>query len=477
MNIAMMTMIGNYQKMVMNPNTKQNVEGKPEKALFGSLLIELQGMSAMTDEKEIHAEEMEENFLKLIEKIEAMISNLVKQGEGPHGKGMDWKETIRGAKEAASGGLFSKVVSSMKELEQQFIPEATFSDLSVENQELALTFKELTSLMKAVNENGESSMFNLVSSSFTGKEIPSNSIPVNTEKDIHKTWQEMRKIIQTFTEDHSSSQVPHKAGKEMKELMQKFMQLVESLPSKEKGLGQGALERVSKEASIQERQVFYKLVHMYQNRMDVPKSYHQQTPVTGKDIVKWVKQALGEEVQQDSNLQASKHQPLSNVSTIPMTKVEQHVIHMNQTQDGSSSQKQLISEMERIIQSSRMFANPKGNMEMLIKLKPGNLGDLSVRFAQINGELAVKILVTSQAAKEMLEGNKSQLRHMFSPQQVVIEKVEASALHQQMHEQLDSGKKDQDQQREQKHDFEQDHVEDSNDEELSFHEILMNEKV
>ncbi|WP_146816452.1 flagellar hook-length control protein FliK, partial [Halobacillus faecis] len=266
-------------------------------------------------------------------------------------------------------------------------------------------------------------------------------------------------------------------GKEMKESMQKFMKLVESLPNNDKGLGQSVLNRVTKEASIQERQVFKKLIHMYQNRMDVPKTYHQQTPVTGKEIVQWVKQALGEEVQHESKSEASKHQPISNGSVLPMTKVEQHVIHMNKNQESSSSTKQVIHELERIIQSSRMFTNPKGNMEMLIKLKPGNLGDLTVKFAQINDEMAVKILVTSQAAKEMLEGNKTQLRHMFSPQQVVIEKVEASALQQQLHDHLDSSKQDQDQQQKHMHDFDHEHVEDRQDEELSFHEILMNEKV
>ncbi|MYL48693.1 hypothetical protein GLV98_04325 [Halobacillus litoralis] len=475
-NTAMMTVLGNSQKMMMNPNTQQKGEGEPGGGLFGSLLMDFQRMTSLTDAKEVKTEETTAKFVALIEKIETMISNLVQQGEWPEGEGLNWRETLQRAKETASEGLISSMISPMKKLEQEFIPENTFSDLSVGKQDLAATFKELTSLMTTVTSRSESSMLNLSLSSSTGEKFPFTSNPVNTEETLHKTWQEMRSIIQTFAGNGPSPHVSHKAGKEMKELMQKFMQLVESLPNKAKGPGHGLLERVTKDASIQERQVFNKLVHMYQNRMDVPKSYHQQTPVTGKDIVKWVKQTLGEEVQQDSKLQASKHQLLSNVSMMPMTKVEQYVIQMNQNQEGSSTSKQLLSEMERIIQSSRMFTNPKGNMEMLIKLKPGNLGDLTVKFTQINGEMAVKILATSQAAKEMLEGNKTQLRHMFSPQQVVIEKVEASALQQQLQEHMDSGNKERDQQQH-NHDLEQDHVEDSEDGELSFHEILMNEKV
>ncbi|WLR46946.1 flagellar hook-length control protein FliK [Halobacillus litoralis] len=476
MNTGMMTILGNSQKMVMNPNTKQKGEDKLEGALFGSLLIEFQGMTSLTDSKEVKIEENTEKIIELIEEIETLISNLVEQGEWSGGEGLDWRETIQRAKEAASEGLFSNIISPMVQLGQRFIPEDNFSDLTVEKQNLGLAFKELTSLMTTVTGKNESSLLRLPSS-FNGKETLSSSNPVNIEENLHKTWQVMRKTIQTFIEEDPSPHLSHKAGKDMKELMQKFMQLVNSLTNKENGVGQDVLERVMKKASNEEQKVFNKLIQMYQNRMEVPKTYHQQTPVTGKEVVRWVKQALGEEVQQDAKLQASKNQPLSNGSTMPMTKVEQYVIHLNQSQEASSSQKQVIHELERIIQSSRMFTNPKGNMEMLIKLKPGNLGDLTVKFAQINGEMAVKILVTSQAAKEMLEGNKTQLRHMFSPQQVVIEKVEASAVQQHLQEQMESSNKDRGQPRDHNHDYEQDEGKDPENEELSFQEILMNEKV
>ncbi|MGR9050151.1 flagellar hook-length control protein FliK [Halobacillus faecis] len=476
MNTGMMTVLGNSQKMVMNPNTKQKAEGKPEGALFGSLLINFHAMNSMSDSKEVKLEETTEKFIALIEEIETIISNLVEQGASSGGEGVEWKEIVQRAKEAASEGLFSNIISPMIQLEQKLIPEDNFSDLTFEKQNLVVTFKELTSLMTTVTAKNDSSLLHLPSS-FNGIETSSSSNPVETEENLHKTWQAMREIIQTFIEEGPSPHLSHKAGKDMKELMQKFMQLVDSLPNKENGLGQDVLERVMKKASNEEQKVFNKLIQMYQNRMEVPKTYHQQTPVTGKEVVRWVKQALGEEVQQDTKLQSSNHQPLSNGSSMPITKVEQHVIHMNQSQEGSSSQKQVIHELERIIQSSRMFTNPKGNMEMLIKMKPGNLGDLTVKFAQINGEMAVKILVTSQAAKEMLEGNKTQLRHMFSPQQVVIEKVEASAMQQQLQEQMESSDKDRGQPRDHNHDYEQDEGEDPENEELSFHEILMNEKV
>lgn len=476
MNTALMTLSGPSHKKVMNSIMKKEEEGATEEVLFGSILLDLQGRTTVSIPEESNLKETKEKFMELFNKIEAMISNLIEQGEWSDGQGAYWNETIRNAKGVVSEGLFSKIISPMEELGQQLIAEEPLADLSEQTQELAGTFKELALLLKTVTTKSESSLQHLTPL-FTGEEVVSASNPDRIEKNLHKTWQEMKSIIQTFHEKDPSPQASHKAGKEMKELLQKFMHLVESLPN-HKSTGQGVLERITQEGTLQERQVFSKLIHMYQNRTDVPKTYHQQTPLTGKDIVKWVKQAMGEDLQQEPKLQAPKYQPLSNNVTMPMTKVEQHVIHMNQNQESTSSQKQMIQQLEKIIQSSRLLTNPKGSMEMLIKLKPGNLGDLTVKFAQVNGEMAVKILVTSQAAKEMLEGNKTQLRHMFSPQQVVIEKVESSALQQQLHEQMDSSSKDREQPNDHnQHVEEQDDMEMTENEELSFHEILMNEKV
>jgi flagellar hook-length control protein FliK len=109
-------------------------------------------------------------------------------------------------------------------------------------------------------------------------------------------------------------------------------------------------------------------------------------------------------------------------------------------------------------------------------LRPDNLGEMMVRFTQINGEMTVKILVTSQAAKEMLESNIHQLKNMFSPHQVAIEKQEAiiqsaSAQKEQDSEQL----KDQaEQQSESNQSNQQESQSNENSFERQFEELLMN---
>lgn len=106
-----------------------------------------------------------------------------------------------------------------------------------------------------------------------------------------------------------------------------------------------------------------------------------------------------------------------------LSQQEQLVIHMSRPQQSTStnSSQPLIEQLQKIIQSTR-FNQIGGQKQLSIQLKPANLGDMVVKFTQMDGQMAVKISVTTQAAKEMLESNIQQLRHMFSPNQVVIER-------------------------------------------------------
>ncbi len=129
-----------------------------------------------------------------------------------------------------------------------------------------------------------------------------------------------------------------------------------------------------------------------------------------------------------------------------------------------------------MIKSSRLFQNGNGQSEMNIRLKPQHLGDMNIKILQMNGEMTVKITVTTQAAKDILENNVNQLRHMFSPQQVVVDKSDIASGEQffSQEEKEAGGFKDQ-----QPSQSEDDHdAEDSSEEEtVSFKELLVNEQV
>jgi flagellar hook-length control protein FliK len=100
-----------------------------------------------------------------------------------------------------------------------------------------------------------------------------------------------------------------------------------------------------------------------------------------------------------------------------------------------------------------------------------------VQLTKVDGEMLVKITATTQAAKEALESNVRQLRHMFSPQQVVIEKQDPQqvAVEKQAFQQNDDQMSESSDQNNQNS---QNDSEKSGEEVgLSFEEVLINERV
>src|SRR5699024_7038317 len=160
-----------------------------------------------------------------------------------------------------------------------------------------------------------------------------------------------------------------------------------------------------------------------------------------------------------------------------MSKIEQYVIHLNHTQSGSSVEQQIIDEFQKIMQTSKLLSQPNGRMQLSLSLRPENLGDVMIRFVQIDGEMAVKITVSSQAAKEILEKNLHQLRNVFSPHQVVIERQKLNLqseneLQQNHHEEEESCE-----QQEEQHQNQDDGQHEIEYFEMFLKKILMNEKV
>lgn len=222
--------------------------------------------------------------------------------------------------------------------------------------------------------------------------------------------------------------------------------------------------------------VWQDLVHNFQNRtsMNQRNQYQLDAKISNTDVVRWLSHALDAEVQ--SQIEKVTVQPAA-LSTMPISKVEQFVIHINQTQGNTSPDKQLMEQFQKIMDTNRLtgLQNSRGNLA--ITLKPGNLGEMLVRFTQVNGEMMVKILVTSAAAKDMLEGNLHQLRNMFSPHQVVIEKQDAAIPQSQAAQNEQSSTEQHDEKEEQNHPENQQKQGEDDSFSSIFEDLVLNEKV
>ncbi|MCF6137110.1 flagellar hook-length control protein FliK [Pseudalkalibacillus berkeleyi] len=113
-------------------------------------------------------------------------------------------------------------------------------------------------------------------------------------------------------------------------------------------------------------------------------------------------------------------------STTPslMSKVEQLVIHA--PQDGDSHAR-FTNEIAKVMNRGRLLTLPNGSTQISIKLFPENLGALDVQIVQRNGEIAAKIIASTAQAKELIETNLNQLRHVLQGQNVTVNQIEVSS--------------------------------------------------
>lgn len=309
------------------------------------------------------------------------------------------------------------------------------------------------------------------------KNVPMfTNIQVSTEgmdnQAIQKQFEAMLAKVETILSQVTDQKSVSKAAPALVKLLEQWTVLEKKQNTKQTSFIQDLSKGSSKEQAI-----WRELVQSFQkrNQLASKQQYNSDAKVTSNDVTKWLQNAMNNQAKAET---ASGQQSMSNISSMPMSRVEQHVIHMNLTQNAKPVDQQLIDQFQKVMKTSNFLAMQNGTSQLNITLRPENLGDMMVKLTQINGEMTVKIVVTSLAAKEMLETNMHQLRNMFSPQQVVVEKQELSS------QQAQTQQKDQEEQnmgggeQGQSNHSEQDEDQQSEEDfQTQFENILMNEKV
>ncbi|MBS3680047.1 flagellar hook-length control protein FliK [Ornithinibacillus massiliensis] len=235
-----------------------------------------------------------------------------------------------------------------------------------------------------------------------------------------------QKLVEVFTKFESLVR-DVSTEEEFKRIAPKLLDLLKQWTSLEKDLSNHEKQAKSLELTgTKENQLWKELVVAYQNRATLSNKlqYQNDAQVTTKDVVRWLENALHNQ-QGTENVMPSQNTSFSSHTYVP--KLEQYVIFVNQNMSGQVVEQQLMEQFHQVLKTSKFLSMPNGMNQLSISLRPENLGEMMVRLTEINGEMTVKIVVSTQAAKDMLESNISQLKHMFSPQQVVIERQDVGA--------------------------------------------------
>src|SRR5699024_10046101 len=130
---------------------------------------------------------------------------------------------------------------------------------------------------------------------------------------------------------------------------------------------------------------------------------------------RWLQQALSAQNIQTEEMTTVPATNTPNTSQhVSMSHVEQYVIHINESDRVERVQEQLVRQFEAVMKESRFLRSPQLT-QLSFTLNPNHLGHVQVQLMEVNGEMTVKMIASSLAAKEMLESNIHQLKHMFAP--------------------------------------------------------------
>lgn len=166
--------------------------------------------------------------------------------------------------------------------------------------------------------------------------------------------------------------------------------------------------------------ILNELLNLFEKRQSLTnqKIYSIDASISQTDIKKWLQQAL--ERHALPTIDHASHHVNSN-QPLQMSATEQYVVQASNTERVDAISRNLVSDVQNIVNRSQFLKQP-GLEQLTFTLRPASLGEVTIRLVQVDGTMTVKFLVASQAAKQLFEANLHQLKPMFAPNQVVIER-------------------------------------------------------
>ncbi len=158
-----------------------------------------------------------------------------------------------------------------------------------------------------------------------------------------------------------------------------------------------------------------------------------------EDVKKMLEQLLGKPLTTENSIATSTEsstdideQGIDSTAKVEIGKDSMPLMNANQrTETITLSEapktvvnKQFVQQFTEIMQSSKFTTTSTGTQQLIIRLNPDNLGSITVKLVHENGEMTAKIIASSTSAKELIESNLQQIRHVIPTQNIVVEKFD-----------------------------------------------------
>lgn len=144
-----------------------------------------------------------------------------------------------------------------------------------------------------------------------------------------------------------------------------------------------------------------------QVQQEAPKTTFQQT-------VQQVTQTTKVETE-TTQVTAQNQQPVTQTKTVTVTLPAEK----------PAQSEALLKEIQNLINRSQLSGQP-GNMKLLLKLFPENLGQIRIELVQQNGVLTARLLASTAIGKELLDTNLNQLKASFAAQNIQMDRVDVT---------------------------------------------------
>lgn len=244
---------------------------------------------------------------------------------------------------------------------------------------------------------------------------------INSESTVYDQVAQIVEVMELLKQIKDSQEPTN-----LKEISSRLLPILQQWDTFKQQVDEEKATEVLKEQLTKEQFAIWRLLESnLDKRNHFAHQYGQEAQTTRADLIKWIQGALDRYTDTERVIPA----PVSPHQAIPMTEVQQYTVHIQGLDRIDRVSEELTQKVINIINESRLLTSKQNGIQQLnqltIVLRPEHLGNITVRFMEVDGNMTVKMIVTSQATKELLEANLHQLKHMFSPHQVVIERDES----------------------------------------------------
>lgn len=225
-----------------------------------------------------------------------------------------------------------------------------------------------------------------------------------------------------------------------------------------------------KDVSLNELQPVVQLLKLAQllgNKTDMTYQQEQQLSQLKKlmqSVLSQVQQTGTKTEQETSTPYGLQQQQVSQVKTVTITLPAEK----------SAQSEALIKEIQNLLNRSQL-SGQQGNMKLLLKLFPENLGQIRIELVQKDGMLTARLLASTALGKELLDNNINQLKSGLVAQNIQMERIDVAQSLQ------DADRNTRDQNffnnffREQEQDDVEENEDDNEEEKISFSDLLSEE--